>query len=57
MLLINTAHVLPTGAGLPMTLAVNGSASIDVTGAGSLDLSSLMSLSPELAMDAEFYPR
>lgn len=57
MLIINSAHVLPTGVGLPLQLAFNGSVSIDMNIQGQLDMSGLFSLSPNLAFRADVNPR
>ena len=57
MLVINSAHVLPTGVGLPLELAFNGSVSIDLKVEGQLDMSGLFGASPTVAFKADLNPR
>ena len=51
------AFTVPTGAGLPLTIAVNGSVSLDVQAGGQMDFSNLLSSNPEFSVNAEFNPR
>ena len=57
MALATWTYSLPTGIGFPLTLAVNGSASLDVSVGGQVDLSKVMSLNPEFAINTNANPR
>jgi len=57
MLLMNSAYVIPTAAGLPLTLAFNGSASVDVTVEGTLDMQGLFNPSPSVNVLGSIKPR
>nr|XP_002124291.1 uncharacterized protein LOC100186072 [Ciona intestinalis] len=56
-MIVNSAHVLPTGVGLPLTIAFNGSASIDVNADGRLDMTGLFSTPPQLTVNGQVLPR
>lgn len=57
MMLMNSAFVIPTIAGLPLTLAFNGTASIDVTAKGHLDMTQLFTANPTLNVLGSVQPR
>ena len=57
MMLMSTDVTLPTMVGLPLKMAVNGTANLSFYGTGKMDLSALLSTSPKLSVNAEFYPR
>jgi len=56
-MLVNSIHTLPTGAGLPLTIAFNGSASIDVNMNGNMDLTGLFNSPPNLQIHGTMEPR
>ncbi|CAK8688943.1 unnamed protein product [Clavelina lepadiformis] len=56
-MLVNSAHVLPTGVGLPLTIAFNGSASVDIAAEGKLDMTGLFLSPPNLAVLGSLKPR
>nr|CAB3262975.1 uncharacterized protein LOC100186072 [Phallusia mammillata] len=57
MMLMNSAFVIPTIAGLPLTLAFNGTASIDVTANGHLDMTQFFTPQPTLDVVGSLKPR
>jgi len=51
------AYTVPTSAGLPLTIAVNGSTSLDVRMTGQMDFSGLLSATPHFSLNTETNPR
>ena len=56
-MLINSAHVLPTGLGLPLQIAFNGSASVDLDLYGHMDLKGMFNSPPSLKVGGKIEPR
>lgn len=56
-MIMNSQHVLPTGVGFPLTVAFNGSASVDINVNGQMDLKSLFDASPAMTLNGLFEPR